>query len=76
LDEIDALMSLLESFGLFLRRNKRKIGYHSENYANLIRFVKRLLFIEKNNTSALKKLKDEIELEKSVSEKNWLLGKF
>jgi hypothetical protein len=76
LDEIDALMSLLESFGLFLRRNKRKIGYHSENYGNLIRFVKRLLFIEKNNTTALIKLKDEIELEKSVSEKNWLLGKF
>jgi len=41
LNELEALESLLESFTIYIRR--KKVGYHGENYMNLIRYTKRLL---------------------------------
>jgi hypothetical protein len=54
----------------FIRR-KNIIGYHREHYRNTILFTRKLM--EATDDRALAALKKEIEMEKSVAEKGWLL---
>jgi hypothetical protein len=71
----DALESLLDSFSVYLRRQKN-IGYQKWNYLNLIRFTRRLLTLSTLDEKAQLKLKEEIGQTKALAEKAWLLGKF
>ncbi len=71
-DETDALESLIESFTKFLARQKQ-LGYHREMCLNFLSFVSKLLKINKNDAKQRAILRGEIEREKLVSEKNWLL---
>lgn len=64
-----ALASLLDSFSVFLRRQKRS-GYHLENYRNLVRFTRQLLKRGRN-----KDLAETIGKTPAVAEKDWLLSK-
>ena len=41
-EEIDALDSLLDSIGIYLRR-KKVMSYHKSNYKNIIRFTKKIV---------------------------------
>jgi hypothetical protein len=68
----DALDSLLDSFKVYLSRQKN-IGYHKENYANLIQFVKKILRTNLNDKTKKLKLVNEIEATPAVAEKAWLL---
>ena len=60
LGEYNALESLLDSFSRYIQRQK-EMGYHRENYLNLIRFVKKIIQIGKNDKKRLQRLKTEIE---------------
>lgn len=71
---IDALESLLDSFSVYLRRQKNT-GYQKWNYLNLIRFTRRLLALPTLNAKMRQKLKVDIQQTKSLAEKEWLLGK-
>ena len=71
LGEYNALDSLLDSFSRYIQRQK-KLGYHKENYHNLIRFVKSII-----HKSTLDKnvLKQQIANTKRLAEREWLLEK-
>jgi hypothetical protein len=70
-DETDALESHLAAMQRFIRR-KKIMGYHRENYLNLIHFTRRLLEVfEKKELEALR---EEIAGAKAVAEREWLLG--
>ena len=73
LEEFDALESLLESFRAFIRRHN-ELGYHKENYANLIGFMRRLLSLPPGDVTAREKLRQQIENTAAVAEKPWLLS--
>lgn len=68
--EYDALYSHMDAMQRFIRR-KNIIGYHREHYMNLIQFVRKLM--EATGNEAFGILKKEIEQEKAVAEKGWLL---
>ncbi|MEM9820373.1 MAG: hypothetical protein AAF985_04855 [Bacteroidota bacterium] len=69
----DALDSLLDSFMVFIRR-RRDLGYHKENFKNLIKFTKKLLAIE-HQKQALIQLQDAVEQTSAVADKEWLIEK-
>lgn len=71
---LDTLESLLDSFSVYLRRQKNT-GYQKWNYLNLIRFTRRLLTLPTLDTKARQKLKGDIEETKALAEKGWLLEK-
>lgn len=73
LEEIEPLYSLLDSFSTFIRRRKKELGYHWENYANLIRFVKKMLKMSWRDKELQQMLFTEVEKTPRVAEKNWLL---
>ena len=64
-----ALDSLLDSFTIFIRRQKT-LGYHRENYLNLIRFTKKLTQQCPNQS-----LVQQIQRTLAVAERDWLLCK-
>jgi hypothetical protein len=57
----------------YLHRQKN-IGYHKEAYENLIKYAHRLININNAKPLDLDKLKREIEAEKVLGEKKWLLA--
>jgi hypothetical protein len=73
LGELTALDSLLESFNIFLHRQK-DIGYHKNSYQNLIKFVKKLLVMDLKNPVLKTQLRKEIEETKELTERDWLLA--
>lgn len=64
-----SLASLLDSFAVFIRRQK-ELGYHRESYLNLIKFTKKLA---KNGSDS--QLAETIRNTASVAEREWLLEK-
>lgn len=74
LDEFDALESLLNSFKVFISREKSIPEKRKRNYLNLIRYTNQLIKILPSETSKLKKLYDTVQSESLVS-KPWLLTK-
>lgn len=73
-EEISALQSLLDSFRSLVYRQKR-IGYHKENYLNLIRFTQQLLNCTRADQEGLEKLERAIQKAEKVAEREWLLEK-
>lgn len=73
-EEISALQSLLDSFRSLVYRQKR-IGYHKENYLNLIRFTQQLLNYTRTDQEGLEKLRKAIQETEKVAEREWLLEK-
>lgn len=71
-EAFDALESLLDSFKIYIHRLKI-IGYHKMIYLNLIRFTKKLLYLNQEDKSAVEKLKKEVENADVVAEREWLL---
>ena len=71
LEEFELLESHLEAMKTFLRR-KEIIGYHRENYRNLIRFTYRLLE-NSSDIDQVNRLRIEIETTNFLAERSWLL---
>lgn len=72
LGEFDALNSLLESFTVYLHRQKN-LGYHKNNYQNLIKFVKKLLHTDLKNAILKAELRLDIDNTVELTERDWLL---
>lgn len=74
-DEYMALDSLLDSFRIFLRRNKLIGKALKIECGNFIGFVKKLSTLPPANSNAVDKLQLQIERCNSVVSKKWLLEK-
>jgi len=74
LGEDDALDSLLDSFEVFIRRQKN-IGYHRENYLNLIKMMKKIRKTNLSDRSAVRKIIRDVKKIKAMAEQKWLLEK-
>ncbi len=74
-DEIDPLYNLLESFRVYLNRNKEIPSARKTNFKNLIKFTKKLISLPPTDTKILKTLKTEVESTKNISSRDWLLEK-
>ena len=77
LDEVESLLSLIDAFRIFLRRNKLISDYQRSVYLNLVKFVKKALNIKLKSKSHEKiiQLREEIEKTKKVADLKWLLSK-
>lgn len=74
LEEWAALHSLLDSFRLYLRRQK-DLGYHREGYLSLIRFTKKLMRAGRQVSATGDQLAAQIRAAQFVAERDWLLRK-
>jgi hypothetical protein len=74
LDEVDALFSLIDSFRLFLHRNKVISTTHKRNYLNLVRYVKRATRLIPGDKSRVQRLRRDVQRTGQVADINWLLG--
>lgn len=72
LGESALLDSFITSFQRFLYR-KKELGYHRENYLNTLQFTCRLLAVSPFDKQEKEKLKSEIEQEKILGEREWLM---
>lgn len=75
LEEWDSLDSLLLSFRLYLLRNKLITSSRKKQYLNLIRYVHRLIKLQKGGKEKLLILKGKLSKEEGVPTKKWLLEK-
>ncbi|MFK7773331.1 MAG: hypothetical protein AB8F94_14380 [Saprospiraceae bacterium] len=74
LGEYNALDSLLDSFSRYIYRQK-EMGYHRDNYLNLIRFVKKIIQVRVEDKNNWQELKKEIESTTRLAEREWILEK-
>ncbi|MBK6994886.1 MAG: hypothetical protein IPH31_08140 [Lewinellaceae bacterium] len=75
LGEILALDSLIDSFKIFLRRNKLISKSHKREYLNFLNFVKNLTILRAADNRKIAKLRARIETASSITPKKWLLEK-
>lgn len=71
-DEYDLLASHLQAIAAFIRR-KKVMGYHRENYLNLVQFVGKLLDMNLLDKAEKQAFKAEVERTRPLAEKEWLL---
>lgn len=72
LGHYDSLESLLGSFTTYINRSK-SLGYHRENYLNLIKIIKRIIRLNTNKPEIKEKLLQQITNTKALAERKWLL---
>jgi hypothetical protein len=70
----DALDSLLDSFQIFIQRQK-DIGYYKDNYLNLIKIIRQILKIDLKDLEKKKELRLQVEGTPNIALKEWLLEK-
>lgn len=75
LDEIEALGSLLDTFRVYLNRNKELPSTRRKHYLNTISIVRKLSKITPGDTKQIEKLTAEVESTQGVVSKNWILEK-
>lgn len=75
LDEFEPLLSLVESFKTYLRRNKVLSDYQRRVYLNLVKYVKKLVQIRLGGRKTPEALRVEVEQTREVADLRWLLGK-
>ncbi len=71
-EEHDLLDSHLQAITAFIRR-KKIMGYHRDNYLNLVQFVRKLLDTSASDKKGRQALREMIEGTKVLAEKEWLL---
>lgn len=75
LDEIEALGSLLDTFRVYLNRNKELPATRRKHYLNTIGIVRKLSKITNGDSKQIEKLTNEVETTQGVVSKNWILEK-
>lgn len=70
-----ALDSLIESFRIFLRRNKVLSKNLKREYNSFLNFVKKLTSLHASDKAGLAKLKASIQVASATTPKKWLLEK-
>ena len=74
-DEIEPLYSLLESFRVYLNRDKKMPEQQKTYYRNLIKLTKKLTKIMPGDKKAIEKFKTEINETKGIADLRWLKEK-
>lgn len=72
-DKDKLLYSHLDAMEMYLLR-MRVIGYHKQNYKNIIRYTKKLVKVNRHDAGAVTKLRKEVQEESVLTEKKWILG--
>jgi len=75
LGEYLALDSLIDSFRIFIRRNKVVSKNQKREYNNFLNFIKKLTSLNPSNTTAVAKFKQRVTETSSSTPKKWLLEK-
>jgi hypothetical protein len=76
LDEVEPLLSLIDSFSVYLQRNTKIPSARKRNYLNLIKFLRKLTRIFPGDKVALDKLNKEIDTyEGTIVNATWLKEK-
>jgi len=75
LDEMEALNSFLDTFRLYIDRNKKLTQGKGKHYKNTIAIVRKLAKIVPGNTKEISKLEQEVLSAQGVVSKNWILEK-
>jgi hypothetical protein len=75
LQEDQALNSLIDSYSIFLRRNKLISKEVKQQYLNMLRFTRKLFLLAPYDKKGFEKTRLEIENCKSLTAKKWLLEK-
>ena len=71
-EEFDLLDAHLDAMKNFIRR-KKVIGYHQNNYFNLIRLTQKLMQVNWFDKVAVEQLKHEITVTEVLTERAWVL---
>lgn len=74
-NEYLAMDSLIDSFRIFIRRNKVISKNQKREYNNFLNFVKKLTSIDPVDTKSVEKFKKRVMEGSSVTPKKWLLEK-
>lgn len=74
-EEIDALSSLMDTFYVYLRRNKLISDYNRTSYSNFLRFVKKILKAKYRNKAFVNLLSEELRQTPVVANLTWLKKK-
>ena len=75
LDELNPLSSLLDSYSIYLRRNKLISRELKQQYLNVLRFTRKLSSLAPYDKKGIQKLKEQINNCKALAAKKWLLEK-
>ncbi len=75
LKEVNALDSLIDSFRIYLHRNKLISRDVRQQYMNVLRFVRKLPLEKTYDKESIQKLRGQIEGCKALAAKQWLLEK-
>ena len=75
LKEYRALESLMDSFRIYLHRNRVISRDVKQQYLNVLRFVKKLAYAAPYDTKNLEKIKKQIHNCKALADKKWILEK-
>ncbi|MCC6725445.1 MAG: hypothetical protein IT258_13135 [Saprospiraceae bacterium] len=73
--EDQALDSLLDSYRIFLRRNRLISKAVKQQYLNMLRFTRKVVMLSPFDKKGIEKIRVEIENCKSLTLKQWLLEK-
>lgn len=72
LAEIDALEALINSMKAYLSR-KAQLGYHRQNYKNIVSYMRKLMMHNPYSKKEVEKLQKAVEKESPLTEKKWFL---
>ena len=77
LDADDALLSLMDSFKTYLHRHKDIAQNKRTHYLNLMKYIKKLLKLNKGNTTEIENIKKEMEKDRKIgiASEKWILEK-
>lgn len=75
LGEYLAMDSLMDSFRIYLRRNRQISREVQQQYLNVLRFVKKLSNLPGKNQKALQQIKEQIERCPALADKRWIMEK-
>lgn len=75
LDEMEALSSLLDTFRVYLNRNKELPATRRKHYLNTLSIVRKLSKINHGETKEIQKLVKEVEETQGIVSKNWIMEK-
>lgn len=75
LDEFDALDALIDSFRIFLRRNKSISKGYQKMYMNAIKFLQKIMKVPYESKGSAEKLFVQIKECSPIAERSWLLKK-
>lgn len=74
LSELSALLSLMDSFRVFINR-KKTLNYHQVNYKNFLKNLRQLIRLKMGSADKIEAFKKQIIEAKKLKDKDWFLEK-